>query len=101
MTTSQAHLSPLALHSAGRAVFVTSCFADGGLPGVGLLSATSAALDALADCLRLETQGRVKVSTVRLGDFSLTTGLLSEHHRSAGEVIWESYKTAAAAPVHA
>ena len=69
---------------------------------MGLLSATSAALDALADCLRLETQGRVKVSTVRLGDFSLTTGLLSEHHRSAGKAIWESLQAAAAAvSVHA
>ena len=67
-------------------MFVTSCFSDGGLPGVGLLSATSAALDALADCLRLEAQGRVNVSTVRLGDFSLTTGLLSEHHRSVVQV---------------
>ncbi|KAF0292071.1 D-beta-hydroxybutyrate dehydrogenase, mitochondrial [Amphibalanus amphitrite] len=72
---------PLLQQAKGRVVFVTSCFTDGGLPGAGLLSATSAALDALADCLRLEAQGQVKVSTVRLGDFSLTTGLLSEHHR--------------------
>jgi len=65
---------------------VTSSFAAGGLPGVGLLAATSAALDALGDCLRLEALGQVKVASVRLGDFSLTTDLLNHHHREVGEM---------------
>jgi NADP-dependent 3-hydroxy acid dehydrogenase YdfG len=49
----------------GQVVNISSIYGSAGTEGSGVYSATKAAVDALSDSLRVEAQGRIKVTTVR------------------------------------
>lgn len=49
----------------GQVVNISSIYGNGGIEGAGVYSATKAAVTALSDALRVETQGRIKVTTVK------------------------------------
>lgn len=49
----------------GQVVNISSIYGNGGISGAGVYSATKAAVTAISDSLRVETQGRIKVTTVK------------------------------------
>jgi NADP-dependent 3-hydroxy acid dehydrogenase YdfG len=49
----------------GQVVNISSIYGNGGIAGAGVYSATKAAVTAISDALRVETQGRIKVTTVK------------------------------------
>ena len=49
----------------GQVVNISSIYGNGGVEGAGVYSATKAAVTAISDALRVETQGRIKVTTVK------------------------------------
>jgi NADP-dependent 3-hydroxy acid dehydrogenase YdfG len=49
----------------GQVVNISSIYGNGGIEGAGVYSATKAAVVALSDALRVEAQGRIKVTTVK------------------------------------
>ena len=49
----------------GQVVNISSIYGNAGTEGSGVYSATKAAVDVLSDSLRVETQGRIKVTTVK------------------------------------
>lgn len=49
----------------GQVVNISSIYGNGGIEGAGVYSATKAAVTAISDALRVETQGRIKVTTVK------------------------------------
>ncbi|WHU47634.1 SDR family oxidoreductase [Gordonia sp. L191] len=49
----------------GHVVNISSIYGNAGVAGSGVYSATKAAVNALSDSLRIETKGRIKVTTVR------------------------------------
>ena len=49
----------------GQVVNISSIYGNGGIEGAGVYSATKAAVTALSDALRVEAQGRIKVTTVK------------------------------------
>ncbi|HPX35193.1 MAG TPA: SDR family oxidoreductase [Mycobacterium sp.] len=49
----------------GHVVNISSIYGNGGIAGAGVYSATKMAVTALSDALRVETQGRIKVTTVK------------------------------------
>jgi NADP-dependent 3-hydroxy acid dehydrogenase YdfG len=63
----------------GQVVNISSIYGAAGTEGSGVYSATKAAVDALSNSLRVEAQGKIKVTTIR------PTGVLGTH--LAGGVI--------------
>ncbi len=63
----------------GQVVNISSIYGGAGTEGSGVYSATKAAVDALSNSLRVEAQGKIKVTTIR------PTGVLGTH--LAGGVI--------------
>ncbi|MGA8544887.1 MAG: SDR family oxidoreductase [Mycobacterium sp.] len=65
----------------GHVVNISSIYGNAGTEGSGVYSATKAAVDVLSDSLRVETQGKVKVTTVKptgvLGT-NLASGVVNE-----------------------
>ena len=65
----------------GHVVNISSIYGNGGVAGAGVYSATKAAVAVLSDALRVEAQGRIKVTTVKptgvLGT-NLATGVVNE-----------------------
>jgi NADP-dependent 3-hydroxy acid dehydrogenase YdfG len=57
----------------GQVVNISSIYGSAGTEGSGVYSATKAAVDALSNSLRVEAQGKIKVTTVR------PTGVLGTH----------------------
>jgi NADP-dependent 3-hydroxy acid dehydrogenase YdfG len=57
----------------GQVVNISSIYGSAGSEGSGVYSATKAAVDALSNSLRVEAQGKIKVTTVR------PTGVLGTH----------------------
>ena len=49
----------------GQVVNISSIYGNAGTEGSGVYSATKAAVDVLSDSLRVEAQGRIKVTTVK------------------------------------
>jgi len=49
----------------GHVVNISSIYGNGGVAGAGVYSATKAAVAVLSDALRVEAQGRIKVTTVK------------------------------------
>ncbi len=49
----------------GQVVNISSIYGNAGIEGAGVYSATKAAVDALSDSLRVEAQGKIKVSTIK------------------------------------
>lgn len=49
----------------GQVVNISSIYGNGGIAGAGVYSATKAAVTAISDALRVEAQGRIKVTTVK------------------------------------
>jgi NADP-dependent 3-hydroxy acid dehydrogenase YdfG len=49
----------------GQVVNISSIYGNAGTEGSGVYSATKAAVDALSDSLRVEAQGKIKVTTVK------------------------------------
>ena len=49
----------------GQVINISSIYGNAGTEGSGVYSATKAAVDVLSDSLRVETQGRIKVTTVK------------------------------------
>ena len=49
----------------GQVVNISSIYGNGGVEGAGVYSATKVAVTALSDALRVEAQGRIKVTTVK------------------------------------
>lgn len=49
----------------GHVVNISSIYGNGGVAGAGVYSATKAAVAVLSDALRVESQGRIKVTTVK------------------------------------
>ena len=49
----------------GHVVNISSIYGNAGIEGSGVYSATKAAVDALSDSLRVEAQGKIKVTTVK------------------------------------
>jgi NADP-dependent 3-hydroxy acid dehydrogenase YdfG len=49
----------------GQVVNISSIYGNAGTEGSGVYSATKAAVDVLSDSLRVETQGKIKVTTVK------------------------------------
>ncbi|MGB7867867.1 MAG: SDR family oxidoreductase [Mycobacterium sp.] len=49
----------------GQVVNISSIYGNAGTEGSGVYSATKAAVDVISDSLRVETQGRIKVTTVK------------------------------------
>lgn len=49
----------------GHVVNISSIYGNGGIAGAGVYSATKVAVTALSDALRVEAQGRIKVTTVK------------------------------------
>ena len=49
----------------GHIVNISSIYGNAGIEGAAVYSATKAAIATLSDAVRIETQGRIKVSTVR------------------------------------
>src|SRR6202020_3445767 len=66
----------------GQVVNISSIYGNAGTEGSGVYSATKAAVDVLSDSLRVEAQGRIKVTTVK------PTGLLGSN--LAGGVVNEA-----------
>lgn len=65
----------------GQVVNISSIYGNGGIEGAGVYSATKAAVTALSDALRVEAQGRIKVTTVKpTGVFgtNLASGIVNE-----------------------
>lgn len=65
----------------GQVVNISSIYGNGGIAGAGVYSATKMAVTALSDALRVEAQGRIKVSTIKptgvLGT-NLAAGIINE-----------------------
>jgi NADP-dependent 3-hydroxy acid dehydrogenase YdfG len=65
----------------GQVVNISSIYGNAGTEGSGVYSATKAAVDVLSDSLRTETQGKIKVTTVKptgvLGT-NLASGVVNE-----------------------
>jgi NADP-dependent 3-hydroxy acid dehydrogenase YdfG len=65
----------------GQVVNISSIYGNAGTEGSGVYSATKAAVDVLSDSLRIEAQGRIKVTTVKptgvLGT-NLASGVVNE-----------------------
>ncbi len=65
----------------GHVVNISSIYGNAGTEGSGVYSATKAAVDVLSDSLRIETQGKIKVTTVKptgvLGT-NLASGVVNE-----------------------
>jgi NADP-dependent 3-hydroxy acid dehydrogenase YdfG len=65
----------------GQVVNISSIYGNAGTEGSGVYSATKAAVDVLSDSLRVEAQGRIKVTTVKptgvLGT-NLASGVVNE-----------------------
>lgn len=57
----------------GQVVNISSIYGNAGTEGSGVYSATKAAVDALSDSLRVEAQGKIKVTTIK------PTGVLGTH----------------------
>ncbi len=66
----------MALQGRGHVVNISSIYANAGTAGSGVYSATKAAVAVLSDSLRVESQGRIKVTVVRPTGV-LGTGLAS------------------------
>lgn len=49
----------------GQVVNISSIYGNGGIEGAGVYSATKVAVTALSDALRVEAQGKIKVTTVK------------------------------------
>jgi NADP-dependent 3-hydroxy acid dehydrogenase YdfG len=49
----------------GQVINISSIYGNAGTEGSGVYSATKAAVDVISDSLRVETQGRIKVTTVK------------------------------------
>jgi NADP-dependent 3-hydroxy acid dehydrogenase YdfG len=65
----------------GQVVNISSIYGNGGIEGAGVYSATKAAVTVLSDALRVETQGRIKVTTVKpTGVFgtNLASGIVNQ-----------------------
>jgi len=65
----------------GQVVNISSIYGNGGIEGAGVYSATKAAVTALSDALRVEAQGRIKVTTVKpTGVFgtNLASGIVNQ-----------------------
>ena len=65
----------------GQVVNISSIYGNGGVEGAGVYSATKVAVTALSDALRVEAQGRIKVTTVKpTGVFgtNLASGIINE-----------------------
>jgi NADP-dependent 3-hydroxy acid dehydrogenase YdfG len=65
----------------GQVVNISSIYGNGGIGGAGVYSATKAAVTAISDALRVETQGRIKVTTVKpTGVFgtNLASGIVNQ-----------------------
>ena len=65
----------------GQVVNISSIYGNGGIEGAGVYSATKAAVTAISDALRVETQGRIKVTTVKpTGVFgtNLASGIVNQ-----------------------
>ena len=65
----------------GQVVNISSIYGNGGVEGAGVYSATKVAVTALSDALRVEAQGRIKVTTVKpTGVFgtNLASGIVNE-----------------------
>jgi NADP-dependent 3-hydroxy acid dehydrogenase YdfG len=65
----------------GQVVNISSIYGNAGTEGSGVYSATKAAVDVLSDSLRVETHGRIKVTTIKptgvLGT-NLAAGVVNE-----------------------
>jgi NADP-dependent 3-hydroxy acid dehydrogenase YdfG len=65
----------------GQVVNISSIYGNAGTEGSGVYSATKAAVDVLSDSLRIEAQGRIKVTTIKptgvLGT-NLASGVVNE-----------------------
>lgn len=65
----------------GQVVNISSIYGNAGTEGSGVYSATKAAVDVLSDSLRVEAQGRIKVTTIKptgvLGT-NLASGVVNE-----------------------
>ncbi|HTQ22153.1 SDR family oxidoreductase [Mycobacterium sp.] len=65
----------------GQVINISSIYGNAGTEGSGVYSATKAAVDVLSDSLRLETHGRIKVTTIKptgvLGT-NLAAGVVNE-----------------------
>jgi len=65
----------------GQVVNISSIYGNAGTEGSGVYSATKAAVDVLSDSLRVEAQGKIKVTTVKptgvLGT-NLASGVVNE-----------------------
>lgn len=67
--------------SAGQIVNISSIYGNYGIPGSGVYSATKAAVKVLSDSLRAETQGKIKVTTVKptgVPGTNLGSGVINE-----------------------
>lgn len=65
----------------GHVVNISSIYGNGGIEGAGVYSATKLAVTALSDALRVETQGRIKVTTVKptgVMGTNLASGIVNE-----------------------
>lgn len=65
----------------GQVVNISSIYGNGGIAGAGVYSATKAAVTAISDALRVETQGRIKVTTIKpTGVFgtNLASGIVNQ-----------------------
>jgi NAD(P)-dependent dehydrogenase (short-subunit alcohol dehydrogenase family) len=49
----------------GQIVNISSIYANAGIEGAGVCSATKAAVTAMSDSLRIEAKGKIKVTTVK------------------------------------
>jgi NADP-dependent 3-hydroxy acid dehydrogenase YdfG len=49
----------------GQVVNISSIYGNGGIEGSGVYSATKAAVTAISDSLRVEAQGKIKVTTIK------------------------------------
>lgn len=65
----------------GHVVNISSIYGNGGIAGAGVYSATKVAVAALSDALRVEAQGKIKVTTIKpTGVFgtNLAGGIVNE-----------------------
>ena len=65
----------------GHVVNISSIYGNGGIEGAGVYSASKLAVTALSDALRVETQGRIKVTTVKptgVMGTNLASGIVNE-----------------------
>ncbi|MGI9163459.1 MAG: SDR family oxidoreductase [Mycobacterium sp.] len=66
----------------GHVVNISSIYGNGGIEGAGVYSATKLAVTALSDALRVETQGKIKVTTVKptgVMGTNLASGIVNEN----------------------